>query len=500
MELEVFVSKQQTPTTCQPFKRSKKTRTSSNSLPPSMRTQRSLTTLTSLFPLHWAMLHYDAMMTVDRAACEAQSEFPTPTELYQQMVRTEFDGASGYVAFKSSTETRDLEGLRFIIENVLTEQDEDGAAQITIVRAAIVNPSADNNTVEILEPFVYNDNTTTPPSSLPPLEPDQNLVGNGVIATGLVLAAAVMIMSIGWIAWVTVQRAASVRGSTFLPGHDCIGTFIMATSIIPTSFQKPMSQGALDAGCALFPWLLCLGFVTAFSALFTKNGRMNSIYANARRFRRTTIEPKDVLKPFLVLLTLNLAFLTGLTAATPWKWIRVDGEGRDPFGRPTESYCVCSSEGQTSVSKGLTIALVIVNCVPVILANYQSYKSRDLPSEFNESKYNAYSLASLLEAILIGGPVVIISYQSHSPTAYFMARAFLIFLTCTIILLFMFVPKCAKLNFGDKSTRRLTTVYDSSETAFLSRLTNATSRADTLSLNVGSDHHSVGSCMEAFKS
>jgi hypothetical protein len=73
----------------------------------------------------------------------------------------------------------------------------------------------------------------------------------------------------------------------------------------------------------VFPWLVCTGFVTAFSALFTKNGRINAVYMNARACRRVTIKPKDVIWSFIVLLSSNVTILVLWTTLAPWTWQRV---------------------------------------------------------------------------------------------------------------------------------------------------------------------------------
>ena len=106
------------------------------------------------------------------------------------------------------------------------------------------------------------------------------------------------------------------------------------------------------------------------------------IMQNARAFRRVTIRPKDVIMPFLVLLSLNVTLLLLWTALAPWRWQRINGVSVDSIGRTTETYGICTSDNK-SLSKLFGILVGVVNIVPVILTNYQSYRARDLPSEFN---------------------------------------------------------------------------------------------------------------------
>lgn len=122
----------------------------------------------------------------------------------------------------------------------------------------------------------------------------------------------------------------------------------------------------------------------------------------------------------------------------PWKWDRVFQAGKDEFERDTNSYGTCASDNGTLATL-FGIFLCIVNVIPIVLANYQSYRSRELPSEFNESRYLTISMVSLLEAFAIGLPLVLVAVD---PTAVFLTRAVILCVSCLAILLPMFVPKC----------------------------------------------------------
>ena len=176
------------------------------------------------------------------------------------------------------------------------------------------------------------------------------------------------------------------------------------------------------------------------------------LYENSRAFRRIKIRPVDALRPFLVLFILNISLLTAWTVVDPWQWERVDGAGEDRYGRVTDSYGECKSSNYP-LSLTFAILLAAVNFIPVILAIYLSYRARNLPSEFNESRFVTLSMASLLEAGLIGLPIVIMTREE--PTAFFMARSLVIFVVCFVVLLFMFVPKWMTENKPQVPARKL---------------------------------------------
>jgi len=171
----------------------------------------------------------------------------------------------------------------------------------------------------------------------------------------------------------------------------------------------------------------------------------------SRSFRRVQVEAKDVLKPFLALMALNIVILTTWTIVAPLEWTRVATSSMDRFGRSTESYGTCWQLDHTSQYVLLTL-LVVVNFVPLVFATYQTYKSRTLPpTHYNESHYIRISLASLLEAFLISVPLFFL--VSDDPSAYFIVESLLVTIICLAILLPLFVPKYASRNETAQSHR-----------------------------------------------
>lgn len=229
--------------------------------------------MSTLIAMQYAILNYDAAIAVGLAACNVERDLFTAAELYESILTTRFDGVSGHVSFDNETGTRSLEGIRYKVENVLASKVSDGTANFTTVVTARIDFGADN-VVDFVQPFVYNDNTTIPPKALPPLDVNPNLIGTAALAIGLALGAFIMLLSIVWTIWTYLQRKQQqVRAAqAFFLSMICIGTFITASSIIPASFEEPMSEVTLDAGCMLFPW-----FVTIFSALFTKVRRIYDV-------------------------------------------------------------------------------------------------------------------------------------------------------------------------------------------------------------------------------
>ena len=88
---------------------------------------------------------------------------------------------------------------------------------------------------------------------------------------------------------------------------------------------------------------------------------------------------------------------------------------------------------------GFLITLGVFNFAAVLLANYESYRTRKIPSDFNESFYLTLSMFCILESFLLGVPILFLGYRS--PTVFFVVASLLVSVMCLAILLPLFVPK-----------------------------------------------------------
>lgn len=388
-------------------------------------------------------LAYDAMIALALAACETPDPYPTGSVLYQQLVQTEFGGASGYVSFDPIAGTRRGDTFQFRIVNLLIDQDRSAADPFSYYftpTTSVMALDLPNKTFELISPFVYPSGTLTPPLDLPPVVVDENLIPGGIIASGWALSVLLMASSVFWAVW-TVRNANRDVVRTAQPTFLCllcVGTFIMASSIWPMSFQEPMAQEILGPACMSVPWLLSIGFVTAFSALFSKTWRLNKLFHSSNSLRRIKITAKDVIYPFVILLSLNVLVLLAWTIVAPLRWRRQFVANFDEFGRTIESFGSCTVSDDKSPLPYLG-PIYAINVVAMLFANYQAYQARRLPTAFSESGYIFLSIFTLVESSIIGAPLLFI--VDDKPTTIFLIRTMLVTLWCLSIQLPCFLPK-----------------------------------------------------------
>ena len=143
----------------------------------------------------------------------------------------------------------------------------------------------------------------------------------------------------------------------------------------------------------------------------------------------------DILGTFACLYSLNLIVMIPWTLVAPLEWHRVPRDATDIFDRPVESYGNCSNADALPFA----IALLILNISILIMANWWAYQSRNIETEYHESRYIGITMASILQAWCMGIPILIVVWEN--PQAKFFVESGIIFVTSLSFLLLVFVPK-----------------------------------------------------------
>ncbi|KAI2492066.1 hypothetical protein MHU86_22491 [Fragilaria crotonensis] len=326
--------------------------------------------------------------------------------------------------------------------NVVISADDESIG-LDVRASALIRVASGN--VTILSPFVFNGGSSERPMELPPIEVSNNDLPLGIQAFMWSLSVLAILASIGFAAWTIWYRQKHVVRSSqpFFLLMLCAGTLLMASCIIPMSLQEPIPQAGLDAACMATPWLFVLGFGTASSSLLCKSLRINLLFHHSVKMRRKNVTIRDVIYPFVLVSIINVALLISWTATAPLTWIRSDLMNFDKYGRSIESVGRCGYT-ETEADRAFVGTLFAVNLIFVVIGNYQTYRTRMMPAEFNETSYIGLSMLSVLESLLIGVPMIFLSKER--PKVDLVVRSILVTLLCFAILLPLFVSKLRLIN------------------------------------------------------
>lgn len=283
------------------------------------------------------------------------------------------------------------------------------------------------------------------PLKLPPVTVDMNRVGSlkyvGYTLFGVIAAFALCLMA--WVFWRRNVRVIKVAQPNFLL-MIALGVIIMASCMIPLGMDDFDVGGVCmpedpsvhcTAICMGIPWTASIGFVLTFSAMYAKTRRINAIFHSEGGFARVKVSERDVLPPLLLLMTINVTILICWTILDPLVYQRQADHSRDEWNRVISTYGACKSEN----SAAFLGPIMVVNFAVLVLANWQSYEARNLDAEFSESKYITICMASMLQAMISGVPLLF--FVHNLPQAYYLVFVLLCFIICMVILMIMFVPK-----------------------------------------------------------
>ncbi|KAL3920739.1 MAG: hypothetical protein SGILL_003106, partial [Bacillariaceae sp.] len=372
-----------------------------------------------------AAFMYDATILMGLSACQAiaQKNYGEPfsgSEQYEYLKKTSFFGVTGEVLMDVETCSRSFNSTTYELVNLLAEKlhFENGTVRTNfkIVTTDVFHSHA--GVWESHEGFVFNDGTTTIPSSLPPPDGDRNYISTGVRAISWIFAFISIFLAIGFATWTYRNRESRVvrASQPFFLYLICSGVILVACATIPSSFDSQFAPiRACSRACIASIWLLFLGASLVFSSLFTKAYRINLIMNNAQKFRRVTITIAQTIRPMAALLLANVIILTLMTALNPPQYrINTIETSNDAFGRPRESYGACAYQEQG----WFFLALAILNGGILVLSVLQSWHARGLATEFSESKYVFLALASTTVVIFIGAPVLVLARDTPNATLF----------------------------------------------------------------------------------
>lgn len=121
--------------------------------------------------------------------------------------------------------------------------------------------------------FYYADGTEHPPELLRD-EPEQNFLPPSVRIIGFVLLGIAWSICVGNCIWVAVNRKHRVllAAQPLFLYQLALGSAIVVSTIVPLSFDENQgwSVEKLSSACTSLPWLVVIGHLLQYMALFTK--------------------------------------------------------------------------------------------------------------------------------------------------------------------------------------------------------------------------------------
>ena len=225
------------------------------------------------------------------------------------------------------------------------------------------------------------------------------------------------------------------------------GAALMNLSLIPLSmndagFTRTVGFTAaelarLDVACQATPWLYVIGFAICFSSLFFKTMRLVVFFNNPRMRRYTHMRDINILYMVSgVVFVFAFVLVVDIVAAFPVYWDRV------PLTLTSDGLTVTSSVGICTVYGDVWSAVLPPLVLMVLLLVFglvMCYRARNLPVEFDETRWIALALTVNFQSLLFAIPVL--DFTSTNATAAFITKCIIVFLNSTGTVALLFFPK-----------------------------------------------------------
>ena len=236
-----------------------------------------------------------------------------------------FEGATGQVQFGNAEQDPDRLGTRlastvtFGAYNVRIEEVLPGNLSSSIVLTDLLLPGRKSHQWNMKQDSIYGGGRTLPPLLLRD-DPEKNYLSPHLQALGLSLMAFAAAASVACGLWVFVYRKHRVLKASQPPFLylACFGALAQALAIFTISFDESdgWTEDQLGAACMAMPWLLALGTILVYGALFSKLYRLNKVL----KVSRHKITMKTVAWPMSFLALLVVLVLILWTVLNPLIW------------------------------------------------------------------------------------------------------------------------------------------------------------------------------------
>lgn len=347
---------------------------------------------------------YDAVMTVGIGACLAEQRTNSTAisgDAHLEGIRSvNFSGATGDVRFVNRGDypgARDPSTVSWGVFNLYgtgmnSTPGKEGALY------SFSDEFLPGQGWTSLVPFVFPDGRWTAPELLR-RTPEQNYLNPALQVIGFVLFGIVVVSALATVVWVFIHREHRVlrAAQPYFLFVLSLGAVVFASAIIPMSFDESYgwSDQQLSAACMAVPWLVSLGHIITYGALFSKLWRINKVL----QFSRRKIEVKHVAWPMAALLLAAIVDLSLWTGLDPLRWQRIEV---DDFTGESIGQCSCYSIA------AFAAPLAVIMLIPTFMAGFMAWKTKDVDDAYTESWWIFMLILLQVELFLVGAPVVAI--------------------------------------------------------------------------------------------
>ncbi len=401
---------------------------------------------------------YDAISSMGLAACAAEkaaSEAGAPfvasetgKAIQTAALRQSFDAVSGTIEYNEFG-SRSATTARVELYNLRSKRS--GDVSMVLVGAYDKGNWTLKSNADGSRKVIFSGGSSKPPPWRSPPVINRNLIAGGLRLTMYIFVGLEVMLALLCGMWTCrYWNTPIVRASQpiFLL-LICLGTIISTFAIVPLSFDNNdgnEADTALHASCRAIAPVFSIGFCITFASLFAKQFRVWWVFQRAAKMKRVANKKDQTLCAVLsivgVVVAMNAIILILWDALAPLQWV-VTPLQQDDFGVVVSSVVQCrAANDYLSNMLGSTVLAFLFALI--LLGNAISCKTKELPTQYQESKWIGYSMISTFQVFAIGLPLMILTTgtdSNGSVSASFATRSAFVILNNSGVLLFIFGPK-----------------------------------------------------------
>jgi len=203
--------------------------------------------------------------------------------------------------------------------------------------------------------------------------------------------------------------------------------------------------------CAIFPWLLGYGFNLVYGCLFLKTWVLYRVFRSAAKFQKTFVTPLYILKLICIFLSIESIILICWTIIDP-----LSVQPVEMLDKSIQYQC-------KSKSILFWIIFLVYKGVWLLFGAILSFLTRDVATEYNESKSIAYAIYNDIVLCIVAIPLAIALEQI--PSGVLIIEIAVILLAFTFTLFILFFDIWYKIFFADSLVAQATNALNSSRNA-----------------------------------
>jgi len=384
---------------------------------------------------------FDAVIALGIATCQL---FPTDSipstftdDILPILLNLRFEGLSGDVYFIPSTGDRDPTSVGFTLTNFARPNDTSNVLNVMTIGGW-------NTTTQVFD--LVSENSVVLPNGQKltlindVVVPQQNMnyLPQGLKILGYVEVAFLNVAGFSALIWLMVNRRQKVivnAQGTFLM-LLVFGCIVASWAILPLTVDDQTDEVLNpNIACNAAFILFSLGFQLAMIALIVKIYRIYFVFKASKKLRRRGYRTGPLLAGVGVLMLTELVAMIIWVIVAPLQWSRLVSQV-DSFGNPLSSYGECTG---STVSVAFVAVVFTIHAISLALTSNASNHVRDLPVQYQESKWINLSVMSMLQIYLVSIPAVIASY--NDVTGRFVIMSSVVVVTVGALLLCLLFPK-----------------------------------------------------------